>query len=219
MNLSVKTAVVAAVALLVLTIQSSVNNAGAVTLADNMVPTANWYGHLCYSVSPTAGGPNCQTDNATLTIHREGSVSSSDQSMIATEIAADYAPTDFNITYSGTSTSYSGSAQTDIIYQTGSVSSGLIGMTWCDHSVHENSDYRCDQQYVRFLSGYSLDYELICHETGHAVGLVHGNRSADTKGVAIANSSGAALGCMETPDTLAHNSLNSLEVSEINATY
>lgn len=75
----------------------------------------------------------------------------------------------------------SGEAETDIIYQQGSIPYvGAIGITWCDDAVN-GALYACDQQYVRFVNNsiYERRY-LACHETGHALGLLHGD-DADPK--------------------------------------
>jgi hypothetical protein len=75
--------------------------------------------------------------------------------------------------YWTSSPSYSGSAETDVIYQvsTSGFSGNVIGQTWCNDAV---SSTRCDQEYVRFRAAGYVDRELACHETGHAVGLTHG---------------------------------------------
>ena len=208
--------------MVVLRLTVGVQTANAATLSDNMVPTGHYSTH-CSNDTASADGPICQTDNATWSIHRQGSVPSGDQAMIGVEISADYDPTDLEPSYTTASgVVYSGSGETDLIYQesvyqSGSShwSSGLIGETWCDDAVGGTS-YKCDQSYVRFNSDYNLDYELICHETGHSVGLLHGSNS---DGASLHDDSGAALGCMETPDTTNHDSLVYVETSEINSTY
>jgi hypothetical protein len=73
-----------------------------------------------------------------------------------------------------TSASYSGSAETDIIYQHGTgVPAGLSGIAWCDDAI---SAIRCDQHYIRFTSA-NPGTALSAHETGHAVGLAHPNNA------------------------------------------
>lgn len=103
-----------------------------------------------------------------------------------------------------------GSAETDIVYQIGAtVPSGFDGWAWCDDAV---STTRCDQHYVR-LRANSVTNGLICHETGHAVGLTHGNHAAPNVG-----QTDARLGCMKTPVT-ANEALGSMNKANINETY
>lgn len=93
----------------------------------------------------------------------------------------------------------SGSAETDIIYEYGSLG-GDLGVTSCNDPI---GSYRCDQHYVRYDPGEicakfctpdntAAFNHIACHETGHAVGLLHG---ADA---GVANNDPALL-CMETP--------------------
>jgi hypothetical protein len=120
--------------------------------------------------------------------------------------------TDLSVSYPS-SPSYSGSAETDIVYQvsTSGFSGTFIGWTWCDDAVDA---LRCDQHYARFRGTLQFDTELTCHESGHAVGLTHGAdaypRESDTA---------SELGCMETPDYGNRPGLRSHNQSEINSTY
>jgi hypothetical protein len=154
----------------------------------------------------------CQTDNATLTVFMQSSVSSGRQTTIRNMLSNSYSPTDLAVSYPA-SASYSGSAETDIIYQvsTSGFSGTTIGQTWCNDAV---SSSQCDQEYVRFRGELQFDTELTCHETGHAVGLTHG---ADA-GPAESNTA-SELGCMETPDSGGRPGVGSHNQSEINATY
>lgn len=108
---------------------------------------------------------------------------------------------------------YSGSAETDIIYQvsTSGFSGNTIGQTWCDDAVTAT---RCDQEYVRFRAATYVNRELACHETGHAVGLTHGADAYPSE-----SNTASELGCMETPDYGNNPYIESHNVSEINATY
>src|SRR5690606_11205858 len=71
---------------------------------------------------------------------------------------------------------FTGSAETDIIYQEGPVPSQNDGYTWCDDPV-DGTFYKCDQQFIRIEPG-AYKQGLTCHETGHAVGLLHGMGSS-----------------------------------------
>lgn len=188
---------------------SGATNAMANSLPfDNMYPTenANW---PC--VDYAAHGNFCQTDNSTLTVWLQGTLSSADKTTIKGRLATQYSPTDLAVQYPA-SPSYSGSAETDIVYQqsTSGMSGSIIGFTWCDDAV---STIRCDQEYVRFRY-HGIDAELACHETGHAVGLTHGQNAFP----AVANNN-SSLGCMETPDIGNRPSLGATNVGAINATY
>jgi hypothetical protein len=57
------------------------------------------------------------------------------------------------------------------MYGITSVAFGADGRTWCDNAVDAT---KCDQHYVNFRSNSVVTAGLACHETGHAVGLLHG---------------------------------------------
>ncbi|WP_402372975.1 hypothetical protein [Isoptericola rhizosphaerae] len=86
---------------------------------------------------------------------------------------------------------YSGSGETDIIYKESSLPNGLIGATWCNAPVANS--HRCDQQYVDILPG-NYQKKVICHESGHAVGLLHGSEASPKL-----SRGDDRLGCMQTP--------------------
>lgn len=177
--------------------------------ADNMYPTgnANW---TCFDSNP-GNRVFCQTDNASLTVYRQNSLTSGAKSVIATMLSADYAPTDFSVTIQSSGV-YTGGSETDIVYQqsTSGMTGTVIGFAWCDDAV---TNRKCDQHYVRFRYD-SIDAELACHETGHAVGLTHGHEASPRE-----SQTAAELGCMETPDSGNRPHLGSHNVSEINSTY
>ncbi|MEV8033812.1 hypothetical protein [Streptomyces sp. NPDC086182] len=174
---------------------------------DNMYPTSNAeWPCLDYGV----GGNFCRTDNATLTVWLQGSLTAAAKSTVKGRLSSVVSPTDIAVSYPS-SASYAGSAETDIIYQqSGSGMSGTtIGMTWCDDAAAGV----CDQAYVRFRYD-SIDSELACHETGHALGLTHGTDASPRVG--NANSS---LGCMEKPDSGNRTTFGTWQTTEINDTY
>jgi hypothetical protein len=174
------------------------------THVDNMFKTAN-YNPDCRDGS--LGDPFCQTDNATLTVFRQSSLSSTGRSNIAAALNNEYAPTDLSVSFPSTP-SYSGSAETDIIYQQGTVSGTADGIAWCNDAV---SSTKCDQHYNRFDST-SPSRALACHETGHAVGLTHGQQASPQ----LSNGDNS-LGCMTTP--VETSDLGSHNTNMINATY
>ncbi len=172
---------------------------------DNMFKTAN-YNPDCRD--GTIGDPFCQTDNDFLTVFRQSSLTATGRSNIASALNNEYVPTDLSVSYVSTP-SYSGSAETDIIYQQRDNLPGTAdGFAWCNDAV---TSTKCDQHYNAFESA-SPSVRLACHETGHAVGLTHGQQASPQLG-----NGDNSLGCMTTPvetsDLGAHNT------NMINATY
>lgn len=180
---------------------------------DNMYPT-QYLTVGCFSVS----GPNqtgfCRTDNSALTYYMDSSGSNAleaaDRLVVFDVMAQEYNPTDLNTTYDSTP-SFSGSAETDIVYEESGVgmSASADGTTFCNNAANS---IQCDQQYIRIRSG-SYNNGITCHETGHAVGLTHGNVASPRR----ANSD-ELLGCMETP-TSSGEGLQANNIENINATY
>jgi len=175
---------------------------------DSMFKTAN-YNPDCKDGG--MGDTYCQTDNDFLRVFRESSLSSAWMNMVAFALVEFDRDTDLRVKYDSAPT-YSGSSETDIIDQVGSIPfEGLIGIAWCNDAV---STLRCDQHYVRLSPNASVNYELVCHETGHAVGLTHPDdahpRSAPD---------GIVYGCMRTLVPLANETLRQHNEFMINITY
>ncbi|MFD5553322.1 hypothetical protein ACFWIA_05715 [Streptomyces sp. NPDC127068] len=141
----------------------------AAARTDNIVPTFH-YINLC-----TENGGLCQTDNADLTYYMDSgggdALEESDKNRMRTMLKNEYSPTDLKISYDSTP-SWSGAAETDIYYAEGAVSGSAVGISWCNDAIART--YKCDQNYIRIESAW-MDYSTMCHETGHAVGLTHGN--------------------------------------------
>ncbi|SDJ51862.1 hypothetical protein [Streptomyces indicus] len=175
---------------------------------DNMVPTGASNGPICYA-GDSSGSGRCQTDNAAMSIWRQGTLETVDRNMVANVLSNEYSPTDLAISYPS-SAQYTGSSETDVIYQEDTVSGTAVGRNWCDDTV---SSWRCDQQYVRIEGGGDYTYGRTCHETGHAVGLLHG---ADAN-PRLSNSN-SALGCLVTP-TSGGEKLGSNNREHINQVY
>ncbi|MEU9133065.1 hypothetical protein AB0D08_34035 [Kitasatospora sp. NPDC048540] len=176
---------------------------------DNMYPTGN-YAPVCHDGSRSQGH-FCQTDNATLTVYREGSLTAAQKATIKSALSEYYSPTDLSVTIQSRGV-YTGSSETDIIYQAGDLPQNVVGMTWCDDAV---DPWKCDQHYVRFNSSAAevgpINKSDVCHETGHAVGLTHGNNASPAVG-----KNDKIVGCMTDDDNYflgANNRTN------INATY
>ena len=83
-----------------------------------------------------------------------------------------------------------------------------IGYTWCNDPI---SGYRCDQFYVRVEAAYN-DYALNCHETGHAIGLTHGQNAEYPS-----SNSDSRWGCLRTPWDPSHKDLGANQVTNINS--
>jgi hypothetical protein len=175
---------------------------------DNMYPTNNLI--LPCDDSSMSGRIFCQTDNAGVSYFAQDSIGAIGRGNIIDNAGGQLDPTDLYTNYDS-SPSYSGSAETDIIYQESTdLPSGTIGVTWCDNAV---DTVRCDQHYVRTIAG-NPSHAVICHETGHSVGLTHGSDAYPR----VASDSTTSLGCMRTPLT-SDTTLGAHNVSEINATY
>jgi hypothetical protein len=189
-------------------VAATVLAAGLLTLAlagyavanhvDSMYKTAN-FNIDCFDGTLAGGGIFCQTDNAGLTVWREGSIpAGSERTNVGGVLADEFRPTDLSVTFVK-SPVYSGDAETDIIYQKGDVPSGTAAITWCNDAV---SDLQCDQHYNRYDT--FIDKNIACHESGHAVGLTHGQQASPKL-----SDSDNSLGCLQVltqPPTLdAHN--------------
>jgi hypothetical protein len=210
-RLSARTIVLSAVAFTVVAVTAG---AAWAAITDNMYPTQ--YANLgCYSEGGPDGNISCQTDNAQLTYYMDSAgtneLEAEDRRVVIDVMSDIYAPTDFTVTLD-TSPEFSGSAETDIVYEESGIGvpSGSDGVTFCNNAA---SDMRCDQQYIRILGGGNYVQGLTCHETGHAVGLVHGNQASPQ----LSNRD-ERLGCMETPVST-DEVLQDNNVDNINATY
>lgn len=113
------------------------------------------------------------------------------QPSIATTLNFQYTPTDLTVSYVA-SPSYSGSSETDIIYQQGTIPGDFVGIAWCDDSIGGDL---CDQHYVRFADP-NPTVALSCHETGHAVGLTHPDNADPDQ-----PSDDTLFGCLVSPAT------------------
>lgn len=174
---------------------------------DGIYPTANT-GWTCQdNGNSTPSGGYCLTDNSTLTTYKESSISPTGKSTISSVLSSDFAPTDFSVTEESSGT-YSGGSETDIIYQYRlDLPVGAAGVAWCDDAV---SSTECDQHYVAFDTS-SPGSALVCHETGHAVGLTHGDQAYPAQSVTNPD-----LGCM---GQSAVTTLGTYNQVQINATY
>lgn len=145
---------------------------------------------------------NCLTDNVTLTVFRQSSVGDQGWSEIRTVLGR-FDTLDLNVKYHSSGV-YTGDSETDIIYQRGDIPSGSAGASWCEGAT---DNWFCDQAYNRFRVEVNLG--LACHESGHAVGLVHpvnatysgSGQQAFNYNSIVDNPNGGSgpMGCMQTP--------------------
>ena len=142
-------------------------------------------------------------------MYREGSVSSTGKANIRDTLDNSFDTTSLTVSYPGIPV-YTGSAETDIIYQANAsrIPSGAVGFTWCDSAA---SYYQCDQHYVAFRPS-TPGADLACHETGHAVGLTHGSYASP-----VLSDSDTRLCCLTTP--VLSRWLGSNNAEGINAAY
>jgi hypothetical protein len=181
---------------------------------DNMYPTQNLT-TACFSESGPSGPGFCQTDNADLTYYMDSAggnkLEAGDREVVQLVMQYEYQPTDLSVSYDS-SPSFSGSAETDIVYQETSagMSSSADGTTFCNNAA---TTLKCDQQYIRIRGGGVYTHGITCHETGHAVGLTHGQDAAPKK-----KNNDEKLGCMESPADI-DEGLQANNIENINATY
>lgn len=117
----------------------------------------------------------CRTDNTTITYYAYTSLTSDARTRIDNMMTSVANNGVFSVTKES-APDLDGSTETDFIFRQDSSkmpSTNTIGITLCDDPV---TTYTCDQTYMYFRSS-GPDRPLICHESGHAVGLTHGNDS------------------------------------------
>lgn len=174
---------------------------------DNMYWTQNFHPNCS---DGNIGNYFCQTDNSALRWYRQSSISGSVHSRFIDVLEGPFEATDLNVAWQSPP-SYSGSAETDIIYQAGSLPSNTLGITWCNDAV---TNLRCDQHYIRFYVSIP-SRKLICHESGHAIGLTHGAQAYPS----IPNGTDS-LHCLQTPaGQITDYYLGNYQSAEVNATY
>lgn len=150
------------------------------------------------------GGSVCLADNTTHTVYVEDLGTNLKPATKWT--LANYNNTDLTIVYE-TTPDLSGGSETDAVYQRDDTLPGtLLGSVACDDPLPGLSA-RCDQFYVSYDGAYA-NYlfgsyttgntngwrELACHESGHAVGLLHGQDAFPRQ-----DNQTMSLHCMQTP--------------------
>ncbi|MFC8824876.1 hypothetical protein ACFT9I_05890 [Streptomyces sp. NPDC057137] len=148
-------------------------------VTDNIVPIGAGQTACHDEGSMPDGKALCQSDNAGLSYYMDSGGTNAleefDKTVVRTVMEAEFEPTDLSVGYDSTP-AFSGAAETDIVYEESGigVGSGSVGTTFCNDAV---DSLRCDQTYIRILGGGEYDYGTTCHETGHGVGLTHGDQA------------------------------------------
>lgn len=183
---------------------------------DNMFPNSNVSNTCADGVSA-----QCKADNST---HTVATIFLGAQMKNQTEDTLDdrFGPlTNLTIVYKAYSEiSWTGSAETDVIYweSSGSIVNGVAGLVACDDAV---TNTKCDQFYVYYNSSqvashathYSYLEKLACHETGHTVGLLHGDQADPPVSNTHTN-----LRCMKKGHTHSDKVPGGHNIAEINST-
>jgi hypothetical protein len=161
------TAVVATLWLLAAPEALAHHSVGGIPL-DNMFPTART-SQFCVAEK----WHPCQTDNATLTIHKANTLTDFGKQNVDQTLFGSYDTTDLNV-YKHPDPIWTGPGETDVIYRVNAndVPDGHLGGVWCDDASN-GAIAECDQFYAAFRNQPSV--ALACHETGHTVGLTHGS--------------------------------------------
>jgi hypothetical protein len=212
-RLSLKAICVAAVTFTTVAVTAGVAWAA---YTDNMYPTI-YETNACFDEggNPADGSVTCQTDNSALNYYTDASGSNAleaaDKAVVVNVLQNVYGPTDLTVSFDSTP-AFSGSDETDIVYEESAagVSASAEGVTFCNDA---STTIKCDQQYIRIRPGGNFERGLVCHETGHAVGLLHGDKASPKKSKTDEN-----LGCMETP-TSYDEGLQANNIELINNTY
>ena len=194
--------------------------AAAVPEFDNRVGNPN-YNYTCYSASQASPRNVCRTDNADLGWRMEGNIDftgSANDTPLETSLndtmRISYTGTDIN-PYFDTTPVYSGSGETDLVVRSkaGDFVTGDDGYTWCDDAAGATGN-DCDQQYSNYRS-LNTTRPLVCHETGHAVGLLHAaNSTPDNLG-----NNNTIMECMMKNTVWDHRGLGPTNVYNINRMY
>ncbi|MFZ1412159.1 MAG: hypothetical protein WAS07_11920 [Micropruina sp.] len=186
---------------------------------DNLVPSSNYNPHCNQIASGNwSAATVCLTDNRDVYYYMDSAgeyeLEQDDKNKVAEALQNEYVPTDLNIYYDSTPV-FSGEGETDIIYQEGNnIPSDAAGITWCNDEAG-GTTYECDQTYIRIRTGGAYNLRRSCHETGHAVGLLHGPNASPS-----VDWLDSRLGCMRTPtNDITSGDLGSNQVYWINQHY
>ena len=179
---------------------------------DNIYPTANLFGGN--SNCKDNGQEFCKTDNTSLRYNLNtlgGTVRDNTEDTLQDS----YDFTDLNASVQNPIV-WSGCCETDIVYFNVDPPGTLLGITFCED---DGSGSKCDQHYVYIdqpvVSTFNNTKEqsVACHETGHAVGLAHGD-NADP----LLNFDDPLLDCMRNGNVF-EQTLGGHNIGQINGAY
>jgi hypothetical protein len=193
-------------------------------VADNIMPTSRFSGCSGGGYRENSSGGPCLTDNASTGWWAEREIdwttSASDTSaetQINASMSRSYNGTDLN-TYYDTTFTDRGSGETDVVYRSRPADfdgANTVGYYFCDDPV---SGGKCDQGYVNLRrTDWSPAYmrAVVCHETGHAVGLLHPTDATPAK-----SRDDARFECMMNSPVATHYGLGpDPNVANINSVY
>jgi hypothetical protein len=157
--------------------------------ADNIMPTSRFSGCSGGSGRENASGGVCLTDNASVGWWAEKPIDTTTgsdtqaEAQINASMSRSYDGTDLSTHYD-TSPKFSGSGETDVVYRSRPSDfdgANTVGYYFCDDPV---SGGKCDQGYINLRrTDWSAAYmrAVVCHETGHAVGLLHPDDATPAK--------------------------------------
>ena len=139
-----------------------------------MFPTANYYS----GDSQCTVNRSCQSDNSSVTAY-VGYLGPHMLTATQNTLNNSYHTTDLNVSYQSPPVT-TGDFETDIIYQYGDLPGNAFGLNDCKSPVTGTS--KCDRTQVTYDGDWicsvncsnSFAQSVACHETGHAVGLLHG---------------------------------------------
>ena len=168
-------------------------------------------GDLVCTAGPTANTP-CMTD--TLELSWNSNLGPRYSTAVLDSLYNSYDTTDLTVSPYGVHDN-----SVDVFYATADLPGDAVGRYQCVYPVPNNT-YRCNHGHVTFdgamgetLSDYQLK-SVACHETGHSVGLTHGQDAYPV----MANSNDV-LACLQTPLAQVVPTLGTHNTQHINANY
>jgi len=161
---------------------------------DIIVPT-DTYNELC-TVSSI-----CATDNSDVWYYMDSvgdyEVEAAGVNAMTSAMEAWGTATDVTVGYD-TTPKFSGEAETDVVWRQRFFSDDTLGVTYCVDRVNDTR-HRCDSHYIEATPLVGWKQEVLRHEVGHALGLVHGPQAAPlrTKCAPVMAIMRAHLGCID----------------------